>query len=491
MKNFFSYALITAVSLSFIFIACKKDNEDQILVTDVIMNPASSDVLTVGDTLRLTTTVLPSNATNKVLNWVSSDTIVATVDHNGLVTTRAEGKVTITAVSADGSNKSDAYVLTVNPGAVSVTGVSLNFRTGEIGLGREAQLMATVHPVNAANKGLQWRTTNVDVAPIRKGEHEGQCLILGRAVGQAWIVVTTLDGDFSDSCLVEVVPIVLEQLQIRQTLALGFGETQTIPLTFIPVDAGNKAVTWHSTDPSVATVSQTGQVTAGLAEGTTYIIVTSEENNNITSACLVTVLPENRCNSNTPGFGVTLGTVTRRTPQEWEVGTQIWTDVIFAENCQKTTFNGGAPGLEQYNADCRSNIFIPEREFPEGDLFSWCAIERFKEELCPYPWRIPTWQDFRDLDIALDGNGSMQWYQMERITEKYLGVWGGSLWGGQCNWVGDLEQHGAIASWWSQSEMSGTHNNSSTLALYDTGGIYPNHALTKYWGLPVRCVKDK
>lgn len=56
--------------------------------------------------IQLTGTVLPENATNKKLNWESSDTSIATVDANGHVSYLRPGVVTITCVVADGSGVS-------------------------------------------------------------------------------------------------------------------------------------------------------------------------------------------------------------------------------------------------------------------------------------------------------------------------------------------------------------------------------------------------
>lgn len=59
--------------------------------------------------------VLPSNATNKALNWSSSNLNVATVDaSSGVVTAVGNGSTTITATTKDGSNLTDSYTVTIN-----------------------------------------------------------------------------------------------------------------------------------------------------------------------------------------------------------------------------------------------------------------------------------------------------------------------------------------------------------------------------------------
>jgi len=64
----------------------------------------SATTIAKGGNLQLTTDVTPANASTKVVKWSSSDTSIATVDNNGLVTGLALGNVTITATAIDGSN---------------------------------------------------------------------------------------------------------------------------------------------------------------------------------------------------------------------------------------------------------------------------------------------------------------------------------------------------------------------------------------------------
>ena len=62
------------------------------------------------NTLTLTATVAPDNATNKAVTWTSSDSAVATVDQNGVVTAVARGTAVITATTADGGKTASCTV---------------------------------------------------------------------------------------------------------------------------------------------------------------------------------------------------------------------------------------------------------------------------------------------------------------------------------------------------------------------------------------------
>lgn len=73
--------------------------------------------LTVGNSVTVTATVTPDNATNATVNWTSSDEKVAMVDSNGKVTAVAVGNATIKATSESDGDVSADYALTVNKAA--------------------------------------------------------------------------------------------------------------------------------------------------------------------------------------------------------------------------------------------------------------------------------------------------------------------------------------------------------------------------------------
>lgn len=94
--------------------------ETKVTVTTKVEQIALSKtegVLTVGNSVTVTATVTPDNATNTTINWTSSDEKVATVDSNGEVTAVAAGNATIKATSESDGDVSADYALTVNKAA--------------------------------------------------------------------------------------------------------------------------------------------------------------------------------------------------------------------------------------------------------------------------------------------------------------------------------------------------------------------------------------
>ena len=73
-------------------------------VTGVTLD-SNKEVLLIGDTVTLATTVLPDTAENKAVNWSSLDSDIATVSADGVVTAKSAGSTVITAETADGGYK--------------------------------------------------------------------------------------------------------------------------------------------------------------------------------------------------------------------------------------------------------------------------------------------------------------------------------------------------------------------------------------------------
>ena len=75
----------------------------------------------IGETIQLTASVLPVNATNKNVTWDSNNDALATVDDSGLVTLKAEGNVTITATSVSETSISNTISIAITASS-SATG---------------------------------------------------------------------------------------------------------------------------------------------------------------------------------------------------------------------------------------------------------------------------------------------------------------------------------------------------------------------------------
>jgi len=170
-----------------------------------------------GETVRLKATVKPENATNKDLEWTTSNEKVATVDDNGLVEGVAKGTATITVTTKDGGKTATCKVevvrrtsgggggggggLDIGGGGkkVAVTSVSVEPTSAALEVGQTIQLKATVKPDNAYNKSVTWKSDNESVAKV-----DTNGLVTAVAEGTATITVVTEDGGYEANCIVTV-----------------------------------------------------------------------------------------------------------------------------------------------------------------------------------------------------------------------------------------------------------------------------------------------
>ena len=234
--------------------------------------------LTVGATSTLTATVSPSNASNKSYSWSSNNNAVATVNSSGLVTAKGNGTATITATTTDGGKKATCTVTVTTP----ASGVSVSPTTATIIKGQTQQLTAIVAPSSASNKSVSWSSSNDSVATVSSSG-----LVTAKAAGTADVTVTTADGSHKAVCTVTVrVPVTGVSIS-RTELSLIKGGTEQLSATVSPSDASNQAISWTTTDKSVATVSSSGLVTA-VGGGTATITATTADGS-YTDVCKVTV----------------------------------------------------------------------------------------------------------------------------------------------------------------------------------------------------------
>lgn len=158
----------------------------------------------------------------------------------------------------------------------------------EVKEGESMQMEITVQPTYAANQEVKWETSHPEVATIKeKGE------ITGITMGEALITVTTLDGSgVSASCKVIVInPDIVQKLNFTNEYLLNVltaGQTFELKVQALPETALNKAVTFESSDISIATVDKSGVVT-GVSTGKVTITATSTDGRNVKATCEIAV----------------------------------------------------------------------------------------------------------------------------------------------------------------------------------------------------------
>lgn len=258
-----------------------------VAVTGVKLDKTEANV-TVDGQITLKVTVSPDNAGNKEVEWSSSDSTIASVDNNGVVTGHKAGTATITVKTKDGGKTATCKV-TVTDKVVAVTEVKLEKTTAEMKVGDTLTLTATVTPDNATNKKVTWKSDKTDIADV-----DANGKVTAKAKGTATITVTTEDGGKTAKCVVtvdekapETVPVTGITLD-KTELTLKVGETYQLKHTLNPENATNKNVTWSGNN--YVNVTGQGLVTAKKVTGDNPVDITvTTQEGNFTATCKVTV----------------------------------------------------------------------------------------------------------------------------------------------------------------------------------------------------------
>ena len=171
-----------------------------VAVASVTLSKSSTSIVA-GNSETLTATVNPSDATDKSLNWTSSNTAVATVS-GGVVTAISAGMATITATSVSNPDKKATCAVAVTaapPVTIPVTSVTFNKSEITIVEGNTETLTAIVNPSDATDKSLNWTSSNTAVATVSDG------VVAAIAEGSATITVTSVsDPSKTATCAVTV-----------------------------------------------------------------------------------------------------------------------------------------------------------------------------------------------------------------------------------------------------------------------------------------------
>lgn len=238
------------------------------------------------NTHQYATTIYPSTANASIgLRWEiesSSSPNVISISSNGVVTGLSNGTATVRVTTEN--NKTATGFVTVQ---TSPIGIQLNKNNVTLDLTanpKSIQLTSTILPSTAnVQNVVKWSSSNSSIATVG---NDGT--VIGVSNGTAVITATTQNGK-TTKCNVKVQtsPVSLSLNKAKTTLNMtGTKTTKLYPVYDPKTSNVNTKLTWKSSDTSVATVDQDGNVTA-KKNGTTVITATTQ--NNKSATCIVTV----------------------------------------------------------------------------------------------------------------------------------------------------------------------------------------------------------
>lgn len=239
---------------------------------------SGTNTIKIGETIKLTPTFTPSNASDKKLTWSSNNTGIATVDNNGNVKGIKAGSVTITAAATDRGTKKGTFTITVKQ---PVTKITLNGNTA-MSSGDTLTITASVQPSGASNKNINWTSNDTSIATV-----SSTGVVTAKKAGSVTITATAADGYGANAkYAIKVYPAV-DSIALSGNTTVSVGKTTALTATVSPSTVRNKAVTWTTSDSTIATVNN-GVVT-GVKRGYVTITATSVERPTIKKAISITV----------------------------------------------------------------------------------------------------------------------------------------------------------------------------------------------------------
>ena len=245
--------------------------------TGISISPSSRQSLAINSSIDFSYSLTPSYATTNVSWSMSGDTNAATLSSSGRLTGKAEGTVLVKVTTSNGySDYCYVDIYKPVPSSISFNGSSQNVT---IPVGDTRTLGYSVSPSNAIYS-VSWTSDANDVVSVSQS---GQ--IEAIKPGTAHITVTTDNGK-SATNTVTVPPQPTSVTVEPAELELLMGRQKQLSYTLAPSGAMARSVTWSSSDLSIASVTQSGLVTARKPGSVT---VTAECDNGVAATCQLTV----------------------------------------------------------------------------------------------------------------------------------------------------------------------------------------------------------
>ena len=228
---------------------------------------------------QLYATILPESAKNQEVIWKSTNTTVATVDENGIVTLKKSGQTAIIVTSRVDASISAICNLEITK---SVTGVKLDTTTHEMFVGETYRITYTISPTGASNAQVSWSSSNSSVASV---DQSG--LVSAKGVGTTVIMIKTKDGGYTAICTINVGRVATAIKLDVTSLVLNTGEYYFLEATLTPADTTDKTVQYESSDTKVAVVSKKGKITAKKSGA---CVIMAKTKSGSMAYCAVTVM---------------------------------------------------------------------------------------------------------------------------------------------------------------------------------------------------------
>ena len=241
----------------------EEKKSDHIAVTELDMGDYQSKMET-GSTQLLSVTVLPLNATENTITYVSSAPKTASVNSMGRISALAVGKATITASCGGKSVSFSLKVIEKKDDKIPVTDIEIAEHEDELAVDKTLTLTATVIPSDATDSKVTFRSSNETIATVNSsGEVKG--------ISKGKVTIYASAGKITKKIPLNI-KVETAAININNTyLVMKPKDTYKLNANVTPSEA-NQSITYRSVDEEIATVNQNGAVTAHSLGSTTIIV---------------------------------------------------------------------------------------------------------------------------------------------------------------------------------------------------------------------------
>ncbi|WP_018212315.1 cell wall-binding repeat-containing protein [Desulfitobacterium hafniense] len=317
----------------------------------------STLVLTVGQTDKLTATILPEGTANQNVIWMSSNSNVVDV-FNGILMARSEGTAFITAINPSESSNYASCIVIVKK---TDSEMSINKTTSTLAVGSTDTLTVTISP----NQAVTWSSSNPEIVEVFNGT------LMARKVGTAVVTATAADGSKSLTCTVTVNNAQASITLNKSTAILAIGEAQTLIATISPALPSNAYLLWQSSNPSIVSVS--GGVITGLSTGSSVITAIASDGSS-SATCKVNVTTTG-INTIRLGGANRYETSVQISKNGWPNGSAY---VVLATGNNYPDALSAAPLAQKYNAP----ILLTDKTLPEITLSEILRLQPTQIFIC-------------------------------------------------------------------------------------------------------------
>ena len=238
-------------------------------------------VIPVNKTYELTATALPSDATNRVILFETSDVTVAQITRNNVLKGLAPGECDLIVSSKQNPEVTQVLrLIVVQP----IKKLTITADGKNVSVGSTLQLNVAYEPYDATMQEVVWTSDNAKYASV---DEFGT--VTGLKRGSANIKATAADG----SGKYATYHVAIEQgpesvVAATEYEVVNVGASKRLTATVLPSNVNNKNVTWTSSDDSVATVAKNGTV-KGVSIGSCTMTCTCDADPGVYTTVEVTV----------------------------------------------------------------------------------------------------------------------------------------------------------------------------------------------------------